>query len=82
MTVGGEGTARRRSVYRPKVHCGPTRSLQTASDAVDYVGLAKSLGVPGELVEKTADVGPAMKRGLDSGGPYLIDARIDGSFKG
>ena len=26
--------------------------------------------------------GPAMQRGLASGGPYLVDARIDGSFKG
>jgi benzoylformate decarboxylase len=48
---------------------------------IDYVGLAKSLGVPGELVEKTADVPPALKRGLASCGPYLIDVRIDGSFK-
>jgi thiamine pyrophosphate-dependent acetolactate synthase large subunit-like protein len=34
------------------------------------------------VVEKTADVAPAMKRGLASGGPYLVDARIDNSFKG
>ena len=45
------------------------------------MGLAKSLGVPGERVEKTADVGPAMGRALASGGPYLIDARIDPHFK-
>ena len=37
--------------------------------------------VPGELVEKSADVGPAIHRGLASGGPYVIDVRIDGSFK-
>src|SRR5262249_28297586 len=30
---------------------------------IDFVGLAKSLGVPGERVEKTADVGPAVPRG-------------------
>ena len=57
-------------------------AMDLVNPAIDYVGLAKSLGVPGELVEKTADVGPALKRGLASGGPYLIDARIDGSFKG
>jgi thiamine pyrophosphate-dependent acetolactate synthase large subunit-like protein len=45
------------------------------------VGLAKSLGVPGERVEKTADVGPAVTRGLKSDGPYLIDVRIDSTFK-
>ncbi len=48
---------------------------------VDYVGLAKSLGVPGERVDKAADVGPAMGRALASGGPYLIDAKIDPHFK-
>ena len=57
-------------------------AMDLVNPTIDYVGLAKSLGVPGELVEKTADVGPAMKRGLASGGPYLVDARIDGSFKG
>jgi benzoylformate decarboxylase len=57
-------------------------AMDLVNPTIDYVGLAKSLGVPGELVEKTADVGPAMKRGLASGGPYLVDARIDGSFNG
>jgi thiamine pyrophosphate-dependent acetolactate synthase large subunit-like protein len=45
------------------------------------VGLAKSLGVPGERVEKTADVAGVLGRGLASSGPYLIDVPIDGSFK-
>jgi benzoylformate decarboxylase len=49
--------------------------------AIDYVGLAKSLGVPGERVEKTHDVGSAVGRGLASGGPYLIDVKIDAAFK-
>jgi benzoylformate decarboxylase len=45
--------------------------------AIDFVGLAKSLGVPGERVEKTADVAPALGRGLAGGGPYLLDVRVD-----
>ena len=56
--------------------------MDLVNPAIDFVGLARSLGVPGELVEKTPDIGPAMKRGLSSGGPYLIDVRIDGAFKG
>jgi len=48
---------------------------------IDHVGLAKSFGVPGERIEKVSEVGPAMGRGLASGGPYLIDARIDPHFK-
>ncbi len=48
---------------------------------IDFVGLAKALGVPGERVEKAADVGRAVSRGLTSGGPYLVDVRIDPTFK-
>ena len=47
---------------------------------IDFVGLARSLGVPGERVEKSQDVVPALGRAFASGGPYLIDARIDPSF--
>jgi benzoylformate decarboxylase len=48
---------------------------------IDYIGLARSLGVEGERVEKTADVAAAVGRALKSGGPALIDVRIDPSFK-
>src|SRR5437879_9626749 len=48
---------------------------------VDYGGLSRSLGVPGERVEKAAEVGLAIGGGLASGGPYLIDVRIDPAFK-
>jgi benzoylformate decarboxylase len=48
---------------------------------IDFVGLARSLGVPGEQVDKAADVGAALARGFKSGGPYLIDARLDSAFK-
>jgi len=56
-------------------------AMDLVNPRLDYVGLAKSMGVPGELVEKSADVGPAIQGGLASGGPYLVDVRIDGSFK-
>jgi benzoylformate decarboxylase len=47
---------------------------------IDFVGLARSLGVPGERVDRAPDIGPAMGRAFASRGPYLIDARIDPSF--
>jgi len=56
-------------------------AMDLVSPRLDYVGLAKSMGTAGELVEKSADIGPAIQRGLASGGPYLVDVRIDGSFK-
>jgi benzoylformate decarboxylase len=56
-------------------------AMDLVNPAIDYVGLARSQGVPGELVEKTPDVGPALRRGLAAGGPYLLDVRLDPSFK-
>ena len=47
---------------------------------IDFIGMARALGVSGERVEKAADVGGALGRGLASGGPYLLDVRIDPAF--
>jgi benzoylformate decarboxylase len=47
---------------------------------IDFVGLARSLGVAGTRVEKASDIGPAVSRALASGGPHLVDVRIDPSF--
>ena len=55
-------------------------AMDLVDPLIDYVGLAKSLGVVGEHVEKAADVGPAVGRALASGAPALIDVRIDPSF--
>ena len=57
-------------------------AMDLVKPGLDYVGLAHAQGVPGELVEKTADVASALKRGLASGGPYLLDVRIDGNLRG
>jgi benzoylformate decarboxylase len=48
---------------------------------IDFVGLAKSLGVRAERIEKTADVGPALGRALTTRGPTLLDVELDRSFK-
>ena len=47
--------------------------------------VAMNIRIPasaGELVDKTAAVAAAIKRGMASGGPYLIDVRIDGALGG
>jgi len=48
---------------------------------IDFVGLAHALGVPGERVEKAAEIGAALARGLAGGGPYLLDVQVDPAFK-
>jgi benzoylformate decarboxylase len=48
--------------------------------SIDYIGLAGALGVPGEKVNKAAEIGPALERALARGGPAVIDVDVDGSF--
>ena len=49
--------------------------------SIDFVGLARALGVPGERVETGADLRAALRRGLACGSSYVVDASVDGSFK-
>ncbi|HSE95651.1 MAG TPA: thiamine pyrophosphate-binding protein [Methylomirabilota bacterium] len=48
---------------------------------VDYVGLARSLGVPAERVAQTAHVGPALTKAIAAGEPVLLDVPLDPAFK-
>ena len=46
---------------------------------IDFVGLAKSQGVDGVTVERSADLRPALKRGIAAtreGRPFLIDVQV------
>lgn len=51
--------------------------LDLESPKVDFVGLARSFGVNGERVENPGELTAALRRGLASGGPYLLDAVLD-----
>ena len=46
---------------------------------IDFVGLAKSLGIDSVRVSKADDLRDAVAEGMASGKPNLIDAMIDGS---
>lgn len=46
---------------------------------LDFVGLAKALGVPGVRVMQPAEIAPAIQTMLDHAGPFLIDLVVDGS---
>jgi benzoylformate decarboxylase len=43
---------------------------------VDFVALAQSMGVKATLVEKTADVGDALRAAWDTGAPHLLELPI------
>ena len=46
---------------------------------IDFVGLARSLGMTAERVEDPAAVRPALKKAIASGGPVLLDIVVERS---
>jgi benzoylformate decarboxylase len=48
---------------------------------VDYVGLARSLGVPAERVAQVSQVGAALAEAVGAGGPVLLDVALDPAFR-
>jgi acetolactate synthase-1/2/3 large subunit len=55
----------------------PGRVIGTDLANPDFAGFARAFGAWGELVEETAQFGPAMERSLACGKPALIELRID-----
>ncbi len=49
--------------------------------AIDYVGLARALGLPAERATTLHDATDLISKGLASGGPMLIDVAIAREFK-
>ncbi len=50
--------------------------------AIDFVGLAESMGVPARRLTDPADVGPALRESINSGGPRLLDVSVADGFGG
>jgi benzoylformate decarboxylase len=48
---------------------------------IDYLGLARSLGVAAERADSVADAVDLLKKGLAGGTPLLIDVALDRAFK-
>lgn len=55
----------------------PRRVVATALRNPDFAALARAYGAHGETVTDTAGFAPAFERAVASGGPALIDLRID-----
>jgi acetolactate synthase-1/2/3 large subunit len=63
---------------RAGIRPGPVAADLTRLDdpALDWVGVARAMGVTGETVDDQAGLDRALRRGLQVDGPYLIEARI------
>jgi benzoylformate decarboxylase len=58
------------------VRTGRWIGMDMADPPVDFVALARSMGVDATLVEKAGDVGDALHAALDRGGPHLLELPI------
>lgn len=57
-----------------------TRLLYEAADkpvGIDFVGVAKAMGLGAERVERLADLRPAIERAFAAGKPYLLEVTVD-----
>jgi acetolactate synthase I/II/III large subunit len=59
------------------VYYGKDRTIGVDFGDVDFATVAQGCGVPGERVRDAADLAAAVRRGLETSGPYLVDAIID-----
>jgi thiamine pyrophosphate-dependent acetolactate synthase large subunit-like protein len=48
---------------------------------IDYVALARALGVEAGRVEKPADLGTMLEKALGRSGPALLDVAVDRAVK-
>ena len=79
VNVGRTGAVTPFAVLEPVTIAGSTVSMATLHNADD---IARKNIREGDwvVVEKAGDVPRALAQGLESGEPYLIDVRVDGSF--
>jgi benzoylformate decarboxylase len=57
-------------------------SLDIEKPAIDFVALARSVGVEGERVTAPAELRPALARGLQAQQPYLVEVVLEQSYRG
>jgi benzoylformate decarboxylase len=55
-------------------------AMDIVDPRVDFLSLARAFDVPAERVENAADIGPAVRKAVASGGPALVEIVVDGRF--
>lgn len=53
------------------------RVISTKFTSIDYAKVAEGYGCFGRLVERPSEIQPAIKEALKSGGPAVLDVRVD-----
>jgi len=68
-------------IYRQRFNVQSNRPypfMDLTSPILNFVDIAKGMGVDGECIEKAEDVGAAVQKGLASAKPYLVEVIISG----
>lgn len=73
------GLGRYRTFYPPRDHGRPIPHFDLSEPAVDFVALARGLGVDGTRIEDPAELAPALEAGFASERPCLIDVPVAAS---
>ena len=60
---------------------GSYPAMDLENPGIDFIGLARALGVPGVRCEKISEVRENLGRAFKQRGPFLIDVQLDPSFK-
>lgn len=68
------------NIYFRAAKMGPGPEGLTNIPGIDWVAFAKSMGGDGELIESPEGIPGAVKRSLETSGPYLLDLRIDKTY--
>ncbi len=55
-------------------------SFDLSKPQIDFVGMAKSMGVAGARIERPEEIEPAIRQMLDHQGPFLLDVIIEGDI--
>ncbi len=65
-------------VYGPdRVYATEFTAAAGESVTPDFVSLARSFGFEAESVSRPGEVGPALRRALDAGGPRLVEVQVN-----
>jgi acetolactate synthase-1/2/3 large subunit len=65
------------SIHGQQIMYGKNYNVITKLGETRYADIAAAFGCHGERVTRLADVGPAMKRALDSGRPAVVEIMTD-----
>jgi benzoylformate decarboxylase len=55
--------------------------MELTDPNIDFVGLARSLGIKAERAKSVADATDLLSKALNGAGPMLIDVELDRAFK-